>query len=147
MIYQLPQDTNAVWHTDENLVCSRCGKTSREGFLEIDGKLACWGWDRKKPCWNFLLQKELAVKESVQIRLIVPEDNTIRKKRDPVGLALRWKVLKRDRFQCAICGCSGKDARLEIDHKLPVSAGGKNEATNLRVLCFNCNRGKKDGMD
>jgi 5-methylcytosine-specific restriction endonuclease McrA len=37
--------------------------------------------------------------------------------------------------------CQGTD-RLEIDHILPVSAGGRSNIENLQVLCFTCNREK-----
>ena len=32
--------------------------------------------------------------------------------------------------------------KLEVDHIVPVSAGGTDEMSNLRVLCCECNRGK-----
>lgn len=32
----------------------------------------------------------------------------------------------------------------EIDHIVPVSKGGGNEASNLQVLCQECNRAKTD---
>ena len=62
--------------------------------------------------------------------------------------ALRYAVLKRDHFRCQICGASQKDgAILEVDHYLPVSKGGKTEMNNLRTLCWQCNRGKRDSFD
>jgi 5-methylcytosine-specific restriction endonuclease McrA len=36
----------------------------------------------------------------------------------------------------------GVGARLEVDHKIPVAKGGRNEIENLWALCFECNRGK-----
>ena len=62
-----------------------------------------------------------------------------------ISLALRYKVLCRDRFRCQICGRSpAKDIGVEIhvDHIIPWSKGGKNIEQNLRVLCFDCNLGK-----
>ena len=62
-----------------------------------------------------------------------------------LGLALRYKVLCRDRFCCQICGRSpAKDfgVELHVDHILPWSKGGLNTEDNLRVLCFDCNLGK-----
>lgn len=56
----------------------------------------------------------------------------------------RYEVMRRDGFQCVLCGNSGKDARLEIDHKIPVSRGGSERINNLQTLCFKCNRGKRD---
>lgn len=65
------------------------------------------------------------------------------KNKRSIPLKVRFKVLKRDEYCCQICGanaCCG--ARLEIDHKIPVSKGGENEIENLWTLCFRCNRGK-----
>lgn len=68
-------------------------------------------------------------------------DNTPRS----ISLALRYKVLNRDRFRCVICGRSpAKDPNIElhVDHIFPWSKGGQNTEENLRTLCFDCNLGK-----
>lgn len=54
----------------------------------------------------------------------------------------RYDVLRRDKFQCVLCGASGNDANLEVDHIVPITRGGTDEIINLRCLCFKCNRGK-----
>lgn len=62
-----------------------------------------------------------------------------------LSLALRYKVLCRDRFRCQICGRSpAKDigVELHVDHIIPWSKGGQNTEENLRALCFDCNLGK-----
>jgi HNH endonuclease/Homing endonuclease associated repeat len=62
-----------------------------------------------------------------------------------ISLALRYKILSRDRFTCTICGRSpGKVQYIElhVDHIIPWSKGGQNSPDNLRVLCFDCNLGK-----
>lgn len=64
--------------------------------------------------------------------------------RDP-SLALRFLVLKRDRFCCVACGRSPATVAslvLEIDHVLAWSKGGETIEENLQTLCFDCNRGK-----
>lgn len=66
----------------------------------------------------------------------------IKRKREPMGLSKRYAVLNRDGFLCVLCGASGKNAKLEVDHKMPVSSGGSNAMNNLQTLCFKCNRGK-----
>jgi len=56
---------------------------------------------------------------------------------------LRFAVLKRDNYRCCICGRNAKDGvKLEIDHIVPVSKGGKTVITNLQTLCQDCNQGK-----
>jgi hypothetical protein len=62
-----------------------------------------------------------------------------------IGLALRYKVLCRDRFRCQICGRSpAKEigVELHVDHIIPWSRGGATTEENLRVLCLDCNLGK-----
>lgn len=68
--------------------------------------------------------------------------------REKLTPALRYQILVRDRFTCAICGRTQKDGVvLQIDHILPVSKGGKTVPENLRVLCSLCNYGKGDTFD
>ena len=56
---------------------------------------------------------------------------------------LRVKILMRDKSTCQICGKTPKDnVTLHVDHILPVSRGGTNEESNLRVLCHTCNTSK-----
>lgn len=60
---------------------------------------------------------------------------------------LREAVLKRDNWTCQCCGNSvflEPNLLLEVDHIVPVSAGGKTEPSNLQTLCWKCNRAKSD---
>lgn len=64
-----------------------------------------------------------------------------------VSLKLRYEILKRDGFKCRFCGQSARTgAVLEIDHIIPVAAGGDTIESNLQCLCFRCNRGKSDDL-
>lgn len=65
--------------------------------------------------------------------------------RNKMTQTLRYSVLERDGFVCKKCGHGNEDgARLEVDHIIPVSKGGKTELSNLETLCKDCNRGKRD---
>lgn len=64
------------------------------------------------------------------------------KERRKMSNALRYKIMKRDNFQCVLCGATGKDDKLVIDHIIPVSKGGKTVTQNLRTACVKCNSGK-----
>jgi len=57
---------------------------------------------------------------------------------------LRYKIMQRDGFKCVLCGRNQKDdgAKLVLDHIIPVVSEGKNEESNLRTLCQECNTGK-----
>lgn len=59
--------------------------------------------------------------------------------------SMRYDVLKRDNFQCQICGHSKNDGvKLHVDHIKPIAKGGKTQMSNLRTLCEDCNIGKSD---
>lgn len=67
-----------------------------------------------------------------------------------ISLSTRYHVLVRDRFTCQICGRSPANqpgVALHVDHIHPWSKGGDNLASNLRVLCFDCNLGKGDKVE
>lgn len=61
-----------------------------------------------------------------------------------VSPKLRWNVLVRDEFTCQYCGAKAPSVRLEVDHLIPRSKGGKDLFTNLVTACEECNRGKSD---
>jgi 5-methylcytosine-specific restriction endonuclease McrA len=48
---------------------------------------------------------------------------------------LSLSIFERDGYACAMCG-SGHD--LSVDHIVPASAGGADDADNLRILCRGC---------
>lgn len=60
--------------------------------------------------------------------------------------ALRFQVLERDRFTCQYCGAFAPNVQLEVDHVVPVAAGGTDELENLVTSCFACNRGRGDAL-
>ena len=55
----------------------------------------------------------------------------------------RLAIYLRDGMACAYCGHSVEDgASLSLDHLLPHSQGGSNEATNLVTACERCNKSR-----
>ena len=68
--------------------------------------------------------------------------------RSQVTETVRYNVMRRDGFRCTICGRDASDGvKLHVDHIIPVSKGGKSTMDNLRTLCEECNRGKRDKDD
>ena len=43
-----------------------------------------------------------------------------------------------------VCQCCGSSLNLEYDHITPFSCGGKNNASNIQLLCQKCNRSKSN---
>lgn len=66
--------------------------------------------------------------------------------RKSISKKLRFDVFKRDSFVCQYCGRTPPTVVLEVDHINPVANGGKNSINNLLTACFDCNRGKSDGL-
>ncbi len=71
----------------------------------------------------------------------------------PVAPALKRKPLRwRDAlkivsmcgedFICAYCDCLLDPDTAEVDHRVPISAGGTNDLENLEISCRECNRAK-----
>lgn len=51
----------------------------------------------------------------------------------------RYAIYLRDGLACAYCGAGPDDSLLSLDHVVPHSRGGSNEATNLVTCCSRCN--------
>jgi 5-methylcytosine-specific restriction endonuclease McrA len=65
--------------------------------------------------------------------------------RPAISVRVRFAVFERDGFACRYCGASRTDdARLVLDHVLPVVDGGTDDETNLVTACWECNAGKSD---
>jgi len=70
-----------------------------------------------------------------------------RQSKNRVGISkkLRFEIYQRDNFTCQYCGKTKDDGvKLEIDHKIPVSKGGKTDYNNLITSCHDCNSGKSN---
>jgi hypothetical protein len=59
-----------------------------------------------------------------------------------ISKRLRFEVLRRDNHACRYCGGSAPDAKLTVDHVIPVALGGSDEPSNLVAACDACNSGK-----
>lgn len=66
--------------------------------------------------------------------------------RSQISPKVRWGVFSRDKFTCQYCGAKPPSVPLELDHKIPKSKGGTDDAPNLITACLNCNRGKSNQM-
>lgn len=97
------------------------------------------------PCLNVFLQRQRDEEHTrrendTSAQIVWPA----RTAREPISPTVRFDVFRRDGFRCTICGLAATDVGviLEIDHIRPVRLGGRNEVTNLRTTCRECNRGK-----
>lgn len=73
----------------------------------------------------------------------------VRRERAPLHDELRRAVLARDGYTCGACGYTlvrdwRADLMMQVDHLIPVAAGGDDRSTNLRTLCARCNEEKSN---
>lgn len=68
-----------------------------------------------------------------------PELLPLPTRRDPVPVAVRFFVFKRDGYRCVQCGTTED---LTIDHIYPRIRGGGHTEDNLQTLCRSCNSRK-----
>jgi hypothetical protein len=57
---------------------------------------------------------------------------------------MKMRIARRDNYSCQVCGKHLKDDELEFDHLIPISKGGSSEEHNLRSVCYDCNRRKRN---
>lgn len=65
--------------------------------------------------------------------------------RNKMTANLKKFILERDDYTCQACGASlhnDFNLKLEVDHIVPISKGGKTDPSNLQTLCRKCNRSK-----
>ena len=112
----------------------------REGGVEISGRALStnWGWSRNR------VHRLLNGLEIRQPTIITKNNikNPADKERKKMTNSLRYIIMRRDSFQCVICGATGKDDVLVVDHVKAIANGGKTTENNLRTLCQTCNSGK-----
>lgn len=65
----------------------------------------------------------------------------VKKHENGVFLILQKEIDKILNSPCAICGCKN---RIELDHIVPISRGGRHSVGNLQPLCKSCNVSKNN---
>jgi len=93
----------------------------------------------KKDINNRLVAMESVIESLIKLNIRYRKDKTLRNSQGRVNEKLRRIILERDNYTCKNCGVSGNIAKLNVDHIIPRSLGGKAEESNLQVLCKSCN--------
>jgi len=71
----------------------------------------------------------------------------VRRKRAFIPPEVRKYVLERDNYQCRSCGKTAAEAKLQVDHIIPVAQGGVDDISNFQTLCQACNQKKSHSTD
>lgn len=101
------------------------------------------------PTFNLLFQNQIEHSGSpaLQAHPVRPTLKAQATERKLITNAMRYDVMKKDSFCCVLCGATGKDDKLVVDHITPIAKGGKTTRDNLRTLCFSCNSGKSNKIE
>ena len=67
--------------------------------------------------------------------------------REYIPGSIRYKVLKRAKYRCELCGAHEGQTALQIDHIIPKARGGSDDLSNYQALCATCNANKRDTDD
>lgn len=105
---------------------------------------ACAAFIENESRRNERLEPEPAEKPSRLQKSELPPKIQSEEKRN-IPMKIRYRVLTRDSYKCALCGRSPAThvgVSLHIDHIVPFVKGGKTVLENLRTLCNECNWGK-----
>lgn len=76
----------------------------------------------------------------------VTETSDTRRRGRYISFQTKMRVVRRDNYTCQECGEHLRDDEIEFDHIIPVAKGGSSEEHNIRLTCFDCNRGKSDSV-
>jgi len=113
-----------------------------------EAKFGTWG--RGKQAFVDRVNSDIQIRQSTPSLTIAASamSTLVAEDQRNIPLGLRYKILRRDRFRCVICGRSPATdltCQLHVDHVVAVSRGGTRNDDNLRTLCADCNLGKGAG--
>jgi len=74
------------------------------------------------------------------------ETHDVRRTSRSIPREVMLQVIRRDGQACRICMRNVPDTEVEFDHIIPYTKGGPTTIANLRLLCRDCNRKKKDSL-
>jgi len=77
----------------------------------------------------------------------ITETSEERRRGRYIPFHIKMRVVRRDNHTCQECGKHLRDDEVEFDHIIPFAKGGSTEEHNIRLTCYDCNRGKSDSVE
>jgi len=120
------------------MICDKCNVEIEDGdpHLKIKNKVICYD------CLYKIVEEMAEFNHAGIMPYFLQglmDGYFTRKKRRTLNKSLAKRVLKKYKHTCVYCGAT---KNLTIDHIRPVSKGGKDNFSNLQVLCKSCNSRK-----
>lgn len=135
-------------HYRKNIVHPMPGtRLVRDGILEFDGNAYKLAPPFNEMTRSQQLELMAACEHRIEEHIETYGDQFGNNTNDPVPGSVRYEVLKRAGGRCELCGVSREEVQLDVDHIVPRSKNGGNEASNLQVLCRTCNAQKHNRDD
>ena len=130
--------------------CVRCGKSSIDGVvLDVYPKQLLsagrtYTMSNLRTLCDSCAAFEAAPKKTARARKVnFVSEEFKQRERAKMTPALKEQIKRRDGYHCVICGKGIEHGTtLEVDHIKPIALGGLSTPSNLRTLCYDCNRGK-----
>jgi 5-methylcytosine-specific restriction endonuclease McrA len=128
--------------------------TVREAFVllasgrvvAVDSDFRTLGWDDWRSVPPGPEERSVATpRERIRIPRVVLFPRVSRQPRRHIRFNRR-NVYQRDRYRCQYCGKVHPPSRLNLDHVVPLSKGGKTSWENVVCSCVPCNRRKGDRL-
>jgi len=107
-------------------------------YYRDGGKIMTKYYGRNCPT-EVLTQIELRRKIQLKIKNLKPLLYALRINSRPNHYYNRFDILKRDNFTCRYCGRRAPEVKLHVDHKIPLSKGGRDIKSNYITCCEDCN--------
>lgn len=113
-------------------------------------------YNRKGQEYTLLLDEDITVSQRQRLielcnnRLheFIDKDPDIRRirerdRRSKSG-SLNYDIFAKTKGVCAACGIHATEARLHVDHIVPINQMGMDHPDNMQPLCYKCNTQKRD---
>lgn len=79
------------------------------------------------------LKPRLQVLDTRRVPVMQAKPGATERVRGRKWMSQRQRIMARDSYTCAACGCVRHDH--EVDHRIPLEQGGSNDDSNLQLLC------------
>lgn len=85
-----------------------------------------------------VLKPRLTSLKASRLQVLDAEAGSTPRIRGRKWMSARRRIAERDGFRCRGCGRLWNARIDDVDHRVPLEAGGSNDDANLQLLCVDC---------